>query len=158
MQQVAAELNQPTTAFLASGNGQLRLRWFTPRQELPLCGHATLATAHVLYETGQAGHDQVLSFSTGSGTLPAWQERTRIWMDFPAVRLTEGTTPPEALAALGLKRAEWFGHNEDEYVIQVSDPQLVEQARPDFGAIRQLPVTRVIVTAPGGEGADFTAR
>jgi len=89
----------------------------------------------------------VLSFSTGSGILPAWQERTRIWMDFPAFRLTEGTAPPEALAAVGLKRAEWFGRNDYEYVIQVSDPQLVEQARPDFGAIRQLPVTRVIVTA-----------
>lgn len=158
MQQVAAELNQPTTAFLASGDGRLQLRWFTPAQELPLCGHATLATAHVLYDTGQAGHDQVLSFSTGNGTLPAWQDRARIWMDFPAAGLTEGAVLREALAAVGLTRAEWFGRNDYEYVIQVSDPLLVEQARPDFGAIRQLPVTRVIVTAPGGEGADFTSR
>lgn len=158
MQQVAAELNQPTTAFLASGDGRLQLRWFTPAQELPLCGHATLATAHVLYDTGQACHDQVLSFSTGNGTLPAWQDRARIWMDFPAAGLTEGAVPREALAAVGLTRAEWFGRNDYEYVIQVSDPLLVEQARPDFGAIRQLPVTRVIVTAPGGEGADFTSR
>jgi PhzF family phenazine biosynthesis protein len=133
MQQVAAELNQPTTAFLASSGGRLQLRWFTPAQELPLCGHATLATAHVLYDTGQAGHDQVLSFSTGNGTLPAWQDRARIWMDFPAAGLTEGAVPREALAAVGLTRAEWFGRNDYEYVIQVSDPLLVEQTRPDFG-------------------------
>jgi predicted PhzF superfamily epimerase YddE/YHI9 len=158
MQRVAAELNQPATAFLASGGGRMRLRWFTPSQELPLCGHGTLATAHVLFETGRAGHDKVLSFGTGAGTLPAWHERGRIWMDFPAVRLTEGTAPPEALAAAGLKRAEWFGRSDGEYVIQVSDPLAVEQAQPDFGAIRQLPVTRLIVTAPGGEGADFTSR
>ena len=101
MQQVAAELNQPTTAFLASADGRLQLRWFTPAQELPLCGHATLATAHVLYDTGQAGHDQVLRFSTGNGTLPAWQDRARIWMDFPAAGLTEGAVPREALAAVG---------------------------------------------------------
>jgi predicted PhzF superfamily epimerase YddE/YHI9 len=113
---------------------------------------------HVLYDTGQAGHDQVLSFGTGSGTLPAWQDRARIWMDLPAAGLTEGAVPREALAAVGLTRAEWFGRNDYEYVIQVSDPLLVEQTRPDFGPIRQLPVTRVIVTAPGGEGADFTSR
>jgi PhzF family phenazine biosynthesis protein len=75
MQQVAAELNQPATAFLAGGDGRLQLRWFTPARELPLCGHATLAAARVLYDTGQAGHDQVLSFSTGNGTLPARQDR-----------------------------------------------------------------------------------
>ncbi len=157
MQQVAAELNQPATAFLATLDGEFRLRWFTSSQELPLCGHATLATAHVLYETGQVGADQVLSFSTASGILPAWRERAQVWMDFPAARLTEGPAPPEALAAVGVERAEWFGRNDYEYVIQVSEPLLVEQARPDFQAIRQLPVTRVIVTAPGGEG-DFTSR
>jgi PhzF family phenazine biosynthesis protein len=157
MQRVAAELNQPTTAFLAGG-GRLQLRWFTPAQELPLCGHATLATAHVLYDTGQASHDQVLRFSTGNGILPAWQDRARIRMDFPAAGLTEGAVPPEALAAVGLTRAEWFGRNDYEYVIQVGDPLQVEQARPDFEAIRQLPVTRVIMTAPGGEDADFTSR
>lgn len=106
MQQVAAELNQPTTAFLAGAGARLQLRWFTPAQELPLCGHATLATAHVLYDTGQAGHGQVLSFSTGNGTLPAWQDGARIWMDFPAAGLTEGAVPREALAAVGLTRAE----------------------------------------------------
>jgi predicted PhzF superfamily epimerase YddE/YHI9 len=158
MQRVAAELNQPTTAFLADDDGQLRLRWFTPAQELPLCGHATLAAAHVLYHIGKGGHDQPLSFRTGSGTLPAWRERGRIWMDFAAVGLTDDAAPPEALAAVGLERAEWFGRNDHEYVIEVSDPLLVEQAQPDFGAIRQLPVARVIVTAPGGEGADFTSR
>lgn len=157
MQQVAAELSQPATAFLAAGDG-LRLRWFTPSEELHLCGSGTLATAHVLYETGRVGHDQVLSFSTRGGTLAAWREQERIWMDFPATGLTESTPPLEALAAVGLKRAEWFGRNDYEYVIQVSSPRLVEQARPDFGAIRRLPVTRVIVTAPGGEGADFTSR
>jgi predicted PhzF superfamily epimerase YddE/YHI9 len=59
---------------------------------------------------------------------------------------------------VGLPQAEWFGRNDYEYVIQVSDPLLVEQAQPDFEAIQRLPVTRVIVTAPGGEGADFTSR
>jgi predicted PhzF superfamily epimerase YddE/YHI9 len=158
MQRVAAELNQPTTAFVGDGEGALGLRWFTPSQELPLCGHATLATAHVLYETGQVGQDQVLDFSTRSGPLPAWREEGLLWMDFSAVGLTEVRAPPEALEAAGLREAEWFGRNDDEYVIQVSEPGLVEQARPDFGAIRRLPVARVMVTAPGGDGADFTSR
>jgi predicted PhzF superfamily epimerase YddE/YHI9 len=122
MQQVAAELNQPTTAFLADSGGRLQLRWFTASQELPLCGHATLATAHVLYETGQAGHDQALSFSTGSGTLTAWRERERIWMDFPAAGLTEGAAPPEALAAVGLAQAEWFGRNDYEWSSRSATP------------------------------------
>jgi predicted PhzF superfamily epimerase YddE/YHI9 len=158
MQRVAAELNQPTTAFVGAGEGVLRLRWFTPSQELPLCGHATLASAHVLYETSQVSRDQVLNFSTRGGVLPAWREQALIWMDFAAAGLTEIDAPPEALAAVGLKEAEWFGDNDYEYVIQVSAPRLVEQARPDFGAIGRLPLTRVIVTAPGGDDADFTSR
>ena len=158
MQQVAAELNQPATAFLCGGDSCYQLRWFTPAQELPLCGHGTLAAGHVLYHTGRADRGELIMFSTRSGRLATRSADDRIWIDLPAVELAGAPVPGGVLDALGLADAAWFGRSPYEYVVQVGTPGQVENARPDFARILGFPVPRVIVTAPGGAAADFTSR
>jgi PhzF family phenazine biosynthesis protein len=154
MQQVAAELNQPATAFLHDR----RLRWFTPARELPLCGHGTLATAHVLYEAGLVDVADPIVFETSSGPLRAWRQDGLVWIGFAPVSLQEASATGDVAAALQLQSAVWFGRNEDEYVVVLDSPGQVEAVQPDLARIRQLPVNRVLVTAAGGDGADFTSR
>lgn len=154
MRRVAAELNQPVTAFLHDR----RLRWFTPAVELPLCGHATLATAHVLYEAGLADPAEPVVFETASGPVRAWRRDGLVWIGFAPVAIQEADAPGAVMEALGLEGAVWFGCNEDEYVVVLGTPGQVEAVRPDLGRIRRLPVSRVLVTAAGGDGADFTSR
>src|SRR5262249_50441063 len=102
MQRLAAEMNQAETAFVCSEqNGNLRLRWFTPAVEVDLCGHATLASAHVLWETGHLPNDEAARFLTRSGLLTAVQSPEGILMDFPALPPKPCTLPPGLLEALG---------------------------------------------------------
>jgi len=154
MQRAAAELNQPATAFL---HGR-RLRWFTPAVELPVCGHATLAAAHVLYEAGLAAPADPIVFETASGPLRAWRQDGLVWIGLAPVPVREAPAPDAVLEALNLQNALWFGGNEHEYVVMLATPGQVEAVRPDLGRIRRLPVSRVLVTAAGGDGADFTSR
>jgi PhzF family phenazine biosynthesis protein len=154
MQQVAAELNQPATAFLHDR----RLRWFTAAGELPLCGHGTLATAHVLYEAGLVSLADPIVFETNSGPLRVWRQDGLVWIGFAPVSLQEASATGDVAAALQVQSAVWFGRNDDEYVVVLDSPGEVEAVRPDLARIRQLPVSRVLVTAAGGEGADFTSR
>jgi predicted PhzF superfamily epimerase YddE/YHI9 len=154
MRRAAAELNQPATAFLHDR----RLRWFTPTTELPLCGHATLATAHVLFETGLAAMEEPIVFETVSGPLRVWREEGLVWIGFAPVAVLEAGVPPAVLQALNIQSTTWFGGNADEYVIVLDTPGQVEAVRPDLARIRSLPVSRVLVTAAGGDAADFTSR
>jgi PhzF family phenazine biosynthesis protein len=154
LRQVAAELNQPATAFLH----HRQLRWFTPSVELPLCGHGTLAAAHVLYETGLVDPADPIAFETASGPLRVWCEDGLIWIGFAPVELRPATAPGAVLEALNLQDAVWFGANEDEYVVVLETAGQVEAVRPELTRVRQLPVSRVLVTAAGGDGADFTSR
>ena len=154
MQLAAAELNQPATAFLHDR----RLRWFTPAVELPLCGHGTLATAHVLYETGLVRPADPVVFETASGPLRVWREDGLVWIAFAPVAIQEASPPGAVVEALGLQGTIWFGCNEREYVVVLGSAGQVEAVRPDLAAIRRLPVSRVLVTAEGGDDADFTSR
>jgi predicted PhzF superfamily epimerase YddE/YHI9 len=154
MRRAAAELNQPATAFLHDR----RLRWFTPVGELPLCGHATLATAHVLYEVGLVALADPIVFEAASGPLEVWRQDGMVWIGFAPVALQEAAAPGAVMEALNLQGSTWFGRNQDEYVVVLDTPGQVEAVRPDLGRIRRLPVSRVLVTAAGGDGADFTSR
>lgn len=154
MQRAAAELNQPTTAFLHDR----RLRWFTPVSELPLCGHATLAAAHVMYEVGLVAPADPIVFETVSGHLRVWRQDRLIWIGFTPVPLQEARVPAAVLEALSLQDAIWFGCNENEYVVVLATPGQVQSVRPNLELIRRLPVSRVLVTAAGGDNADFTSR
>jgi PhzF family phenazine biosynthesis protein len=154
LRQVAAELNQPATAFL---HGR-RLRWFTPTAELPLCGHATLATAHVLYEAGLADPAGPIVFETAAGPLRVRRQDGLIWLGLAPVAIGEASIPADVPDALGLQDPVWFGRNEHEYVVVLESAGPVEAVRPDLERIRRLPVSRVLVTAAGGDDADFTSR
>ena len=153
MQAVAAEVNVSETAFVdrsappGRDDDPLGLRWFTPDGEVDLCGHATLAAAHVLWEReGERRHP--LRFATRSGVLLAERHEHGIRLDFPA-EPAEPVEAPEGLAeALGAKPV-WTGRNRLDYLVELADEDEVAGLRPDFAALRAFPVRGVIVTARG---------
>jgi PhzF family phenazine biosynthesis protein len=159
MQAVAAELGQATTAFVAPADDGWDLRWFTAEVELPLCGHATLATVHVLAETGRAAPGDVLRFATAAGPLTAVVEDDgRIWLDLPSAPLDPLDDPAATARAVGLDEVVWAGVSDHEHVLIAASPAAVRALVPDVAAVLALPVERVIVTAEGGDGADVTSR
>lgn len=152
MQRVAMEMNQAETAFVRplSGEGQYALRWFTPTVEVDLCGHATLATAHVLFSSG-VSHEE-LRFRTKSGVLTARRKDEEIELDFPAEAPTAADLPVD----LGLE-AVWTGRNRMDWFVQVASSDQVRQLRPDFARIATLGMRGLIVTAADGD-YDFVSR
>lgn len=148
MQSVAAEMRHSETAFLLGDS----LRWFTPAVEVDLCGHATLATAHVLYSVGLASGP--VSFSTRSGVLTA--DRTEdglITMDFPAHPPAEVAVPEGLMTALGASPV-WVGMSRFDLLVEVESEQVVRDLAPDLGGIAAVDARAVIVTAPATETKD----
>lgn len=154
MQRVAREMNLSETAFLVPAGDAFQLRWFTPTVEVALCGHATLASAHVLWEDGHLPAGTQARFDTKSGRLTADRVGKWIAMDFPAVPVTPVEPPPELLPALGVT-AVAVGKNRMDYLVEVGSEEAVLAATPDFGKLRRVPVRGVIVTAPGGDFMDY---
>ena len=160
MQAVAAEMNLSETAFLLPEGrpGAYGLRWFTPVLETDLCGHATLASAHVLWSTGGVAPEAPISFSTRSGTLTAARDGALIAMDFPAIPPGPAEPPPGLLDALGVTPA-WVGRALVNWLVEVPTPEDVVRLTPDMDGLAGLPGQGVIVTAGGGiDGADVTSR
>ncbi|GAA3157399.1 PhzF family phenazine biosynthesis protein [Planomonospora alba] len=159
MQSLAAEMRHSETAFLLLGEngGPHSLRWFTPAAEVALCGHATLATAHVLYSTGIASG--ALEFSTKSGILRVTRDGNGvITMDFPAKAVTEAAPPRGLVEALGVEPVR-VGKNVWDYLVEVEDEEAVRAASPDFTALEAVDARGVMVTAEAsGEGADYVSR
>ena len=158
MQQVAAEMNLSETAFLYPDHDGYRLRWFTPAAEVELCGHATLAAAHILWEEKHIQQDQQARFYTQSGLLTAVKDGDLIKMNFPG-RLTQSCqAPPELLASLELE-ASFIGISEYNYLVEVSSESMVRQCRPDFNVMGQLSPDRVIITSRSdSDRYDFVSR
>jgi PhzF family phenazine biosynthesis protein len=164
LQAVAAEMNLSETAFLRrSGATAWRLRWFTPALEVPLCGHATLASAHVLFETGRARGEGV-EFATRSGTLRARAAGGgAIELDLPAYRSEPAALPGAVLAALGaapvaVRLVERAGRGET-WLLELAGEADVRRLAPDFGALRAAGAPAVIATARGDEsGFDCVSR
>jgi PhzF family phenazine biosynthesis protein len=158
LQDVAREMNLSETAFLypvlkgdakpGFQEGDWHLRWFTPATEVELCGHATLASAHVLWQTGRLAAGETARFHTLSGLLTAGQKADGwIELDFPARRV-EAVEPPDGLlAAFGLQAAVFVGKSRYDYLLELPAEDAVRAAAPDFAALRHLPVRGVIVTA-----------
>ncbi|HSL17597.1 MAG TPA: PhzF family phenazine biosynthesis protein [Methylomirabilota bacterium] len=158
MQGVAAEMNLSETAFLVPrDDGGYQLRWFTPACEVRLCGHATLASAHVLWSEGFVEPAATIAFHTiHSGVLTAVRRGDRIELDFPA-RTPEEVSPPDGLAdALGLE-PRFVARAVDDYVVLADDETKVRALRPDFPKLRRVAARGVIVTAPGTD-FDFVSR
>jgi PhzF family phenazine biosynthesis protein len=161
MQAVAADFNLAETAFLAGGDGEYDLRWFSPAVEVPLCGHATLASAHVLWEVGEKAG--TLRFRTLSGVLTAERVAERIALGLPADRPPVPVDDPALAtaltAALGVP-ADYPVLRGDRYLmVEVTGPAAVRALKPDLGALAGIETTGIAVTAPGGlDGVDFVSR
>jgi PhzF family phenazine biosynthesis protein len=162
MQAVAAEMNLSETAFLVPrGSGGFDLRWFTPTTEVDLCGHATLASAHRLWEGGELAAGEEARFHTRSGVLTARRGADGwIEMDFPALPPRAIDPAPEMLAqALGVP-ARWVGSNREDLLALVADATTVRSLSPDIALVARLPARGLIVTAAAepGAGHDFVSR
>ncbi|WP_437736356.1 PhzF family phenazine biosynthesis protein [Sorangium sp. So ce1335] len=160
MQAVAREMNLSETAFLVGrDDGGYDLRWFSPAVEIALCGHATLASAHVLWETGMLGPDEQARFSTQSGVLTA-SRRDDGWieLDFPAKRQERAEPPPGLEQALRVEPL-YIGRNALDYLILVGSEDEVRAARPDFGLLATVPARGVIITSrSSSRDFDFVSR
>ena len=158
MQQVALEMNLSETAFLSRERDGFNLRWFTPQVEVDLCGHATLAAAHVLWEEGDLPPEEPARFYTRSGLLTASRHGDWLEMDFPA-EPEEKTPPPSGLAAaLGVTPA-YVGKNRFDYLVLVDSEEGVRNMKPDFQALALIPCRGVMVTALSRTGDyDFISR
>jgi PhzF family phenazine biosynthesis protein len=160
MQDVAREMNLSETAFLRRRPDGFTLRWFTPVVEVDLCGHATLASAHVLWESGELPAGETARFHSRSGPLAAVRRDGRIEMDFPSKPESPAPVPEGLLEALGAA-AVHVGRNVFDYLVEVESEDVVRRLRPDSSRIARLPVRGVIVTARAaapGAGYDFVSR
>ncbi len=158
MRDVAREMNLSETAFLTPEDGGFRLRWFTPAVEVDLCGHATLASAHVLWEDGHLAAGSQARFQTRSGLLLADRRGEWIEMDFPVKPATPAGPPPGMLAALGAKAVN-LARSQFDYVVEVESEEIVRGMDPDFSALRKLEARGIIVTARASSpGFDFVSR
>ena len=159
MGNVAAEMNLSETAFLLPRQDGWSLRWFTPVAEVKLCGHATLASAHALWQEGAIAASETARFHTLSGVLTASRDGDFIELDFPAKREEEIAPPAGLLDALGTPHPRYVGRNEFDYLVELASEGEVRALHPDFAVLRQLPVRGVIVTSRAStDGFDFVSR
>jgi len=160
MQNVAAEMNLSDTAFVVPRpDGGFDLRWFTPAIEIPLCGHATLATAHALWDTGRLAQDQEARFHTLSGWLTASRNDGGIEMDFPALFADQAELPNAVKEALDIKPlAVVVNRRKDgsdgNFLVELESESTVRNVRPDFEKLRRAVNVGVIITAPGDPSGD----
>ncbi|MDT3716407.1 PhzF family phenazine biosynthesis protein [Pseudomonas soli] len=154
MQQIAAEHNLAETAFVVAEGEGYRIRWFTPATEVPLCGHATLASAHVLFEV-YGEQKPRLDFQSLSGPLSVAREGGRLWLDFPRIDPQPMAESVAVAEALGCEVQEVY--QTKELLVVLASEQAVRACAPDMVALARLPGLGVIVTAPGEEH-DFVSR
>lgn len=158
MKDVAREMNLSETAFLVREGDAFHLRWFTPAVEVALCGHATLASAHVLWECGHLKPDQQARFHTLSGLLTADRRGEWIEMDFPVKADEPADAPPGLREALGVE-LKYVGRNKFDYIAEVESEAVVRRLKPNYSMMSELTVRGVIVTARSETGEfDFVSR
>jgi PhzF family phenazine biosynthesis protein len=158
MQNVAREMNLSETAFLRKQAEGYNLRWFTPAVEVELCGHATLASAHILWEIGLLEQGEQAIFHTLSGLLTANQKGRWIEMNFPATIEEPATTPAGLTEALGVA-VKYVGKNQFDYLVEVESEDVVRNVKPDFGLLQTVAARGVIVTSRANSGEyDFVSR
>jgi PhzF family phenazine biosynthesis protein len=158
MQKVAREMNLSETAFVWRLDEGFGLRWFTPAVEVELCGHATLASAHILWETGLLAPEEPAKFHTLSGLLTASKDSGGIEMNFPATPEEPTGAPPELIEALGVE-PRYVGRNIFDYLVEIGSEEKVRNLKPDFPLLRDLPIRGVVVTSVASSpGFDFVSR
>jgi PhzF family phenazine biosynthesis protein len=155
LQAIAEENNLSETAFFVPARAGFELRWFTPLAEVDLCGHATLASAHVLFE--ELGYaEPVIRFATRSGELTVERRGDRLAMNFPARPPAPCAAPSALVDGLGGQPAEVLVA--DDYVAVFDDEAAVRALAPNMATLRELGVRGVCVTAPGAGEVDFVSR
>jgi PhzF family phenazine biosynthesis protein len=157
LQAIAAENNLAETAYLVRSNGDYRLRWFTPGTEVPLCGHATLASAAVILSRLEPARTQVV-FHSASGPLTVKKNGAGYIMDFPARPSEPIATPPGLAEALGITPLE-VTENDFNYLALLPDEETLRGVAPDMTALIRISKPGVIITAPGSRpDYDFVSR
>jgi len=158
MQSLAAEMNLSETAFLLPEGEGWQLRWFTPMTEVDLCGHATLASAQVLFELQPEMREHSIRFHTRSGLLKAWWVDERVELDFPVMHPDPIEVLPEIDSILGVGVVQGV-RSGDYYLFEVESDQVVRDAKPDFRALSESGMPEVIITARSEDPAfDFVSR
>ncbi|WFU13312.1 PhzF family phenazine biosynthesis protein (plasmid) [Rhizobium sp. CB3090] len=156
LQDIAAENNLAETAFLVRDGADYRLRWFTPTVEVPLCGHATLASAAVVLERLEPGRE-VVTFHSASGPLVVSRSGDSYVMDFPARPMLATSTPEALTAAIGQNPTETLV-DQHNYLAVMETAEQVRKLAPDLGVVTLLGRAGLIVTAPGDDGYDCVSR
>ncbi len=158
LRDVAREMNLSETAYLVPHEDGYDLRWFTPEMEVDLCGHATLASAHVLWEEGILPADRPAVFHTRSGELRARQRDGWIEMDFPAQPASRIEAPEGLAEALGVEPV-WVGRTVADVLVEIGDEKTVRTLRPDLTALARIETRGIIVTSQAiTAGVDFVSR
>jgi PhzF family phenazine biosynthesis protein len=160
MQAVAAEMNLSETAFVRRrAEGGFAIRWFTPTVEVPLCGHATLASAHAIWEEGLVSREQPITFHAHSGELAARREGHWICLNFPALPVQPADVPAGLAEALGCELRSVHRNRFGHYLVDADAAQIVRELRPDVAQLTNVGVGACIVTAPNQSGpSDFVSR
>jgi PhzF family phenazine biosynthesis protein len=158
MQDIAREMNLSETAFLHPENDGYRLRWFTPAVEVPLCGHATLASAHVLWQDRHLPENHQARFYTRSGLLQATRLAEEIQLDFPAQPASPCPVPAHLAEALGTVPIDVL-RNEHKLLAVLDSEASLRRLKPDIGLVRKIPAQGIIVTSRATTaGYDFVSR
>ena len=158
MQNLATEMNLSETAFLVQQDDGYNLRWFTPAVEVDLCGHATLASAHILWETGLLAEDKEARFFSRSGLLTAERRGDWIQLDFPSEPESVSEAPESLDEALGAS-ATYVGRNRFDYLVEVESEDLVRNLTPDFQLLSSISSRGFMVTSRSEtEEFDFISR
>lgn len=158
MQSIAQEMNVSETAFIHPTKDGYNMRWFTPVTEVELCGHATLAGAHVLWEANYLTTNEVAKFNTKSGLLTARRKENWIELNFPAEPAQDTETPPNLIEALGVDPL-YVGKNRFDFIVEVESEEEVKNMKPDFHLLARLPARGIIVTSQSKTSEyDFISR
>lgn len=156
MQHIAMEHNLSETAFIVNHNSYFEIRWFTPETEVDLCGHATLATGHVLFEHLNY-KKQKIRLQCARGELMVKKSGNLLEMDFPSTVGKKVNAPTKLLEALALRSQPIEVFKADDYMLVVDNQKQVEQLKPDFSLLKKIDTRGIMVTAPGEE-VDFVSR
>jgi PhzF family phenazine biosynthesis protein len=156
MQKIAMENNLSETAFVVKKNDQFQIRWFTPIAEVDLCGHATLATAHVIFNEYTHNKNVIIFNSIHSGILKVKKDGEYLTLDFPAQKIIKAIPPDDLIEAIGKEPIEIYKGKTD-YLLVYQNEKEIQTISPDFTALSKIKVRGVIVTAKGAH-YDFVSR
>lgn len=159
MQKVASEMNLSETAFIFPGKTTSEIRFFTPEAEVPLCGHATLSSSHIMYETKRSKEDEVITFLSKAGELKVRKSGDWITMNFPAYTVNQVPVPAEIEKMIGVKPLEFYRIANGWTLALISEEQMIRDMQPDFRAMKNSEFGDMMVTAISSDkNYDFCLR